>query len=308
MFPRRAAPAQPAPRAPHPSDCNPGAPEQCLCESASVCHDGGPRRTPGPPANDRFLGFWNLPCEALRLPGAAAQPWAHSSPARHPALCPKRWLLALPWGGGARASQPSPGHPLLPASGSQLPPAAPRAPWPRCPPLATESTAPWGGFPCAEAPRPRAQDSDGSSKAKTASAAPLRPRWVWGAWGWSRTPSAPVHAARTPVPASRGWLPLCFRRGEAPAASGAQSAPQGCFHRPAGVALPSAGRTCSASGLGTRAGPHTPAAGRPAPRTVPGISILTLQIAARPEILLLSFRVSDSLAQPAGSITRKTVS
>ena len=125
--------------------------------------------------------------------------------------------------------------------------------------------------------------------------------------GWSRTPSAPVHATRTPVPASRGWLPLCFRRGEAPAASGALSTPQGCFHRPAGVALPSAGRTCSASGLGTRAGPHTPAAGRPAPRTVPGTSILTLQIAARPEILLLSFRISDSLAQPASSITRKTI-
>lgn len=251
-------------------------------------------------------GFWNLPCEPLRLPGAAAQPWAHSlplpdilpsAPSTGCSLCP----------GGVGVPKPRSLHPgQLPAACQGL--TAPTG-HSQCPPPATENTSPWGGNPCAKAPRPRAQDSDGSSKAETASVGsvvPLQPRQVGGAWGWSWTPSAAVHATHT-CGACHSWRPQHFRRGEAPAASGAPSAPQGCFHRPAGVGLTSAGRTCSAGGLGTREDHHTPAAERPEPRTVPGTSILTLRIAARPKILLLSFRINDSLAQPASGISRKTI-
>lgn len=174
--------AQPASRAPHPHTPRTVTwmvPPRSVCVSLPVsATTEGQDGSLVPLLTTDSQGFWNLPCEPLRLPGAAAQPWAHSSPL--PDIlpsAPSAGCSLCPGGGWGCPSLAAftLASLLQPARASQLPPATPSAPRPQCPPPVTENTSPWGRNPCAKAPRPRAQDSDGSSKAETASAASATP-------------------------------------------------------------------------------------------------------------------------------------
>ena len=121
-----------------------------------------------------------------------------------------------------------------------------------------------GGFPCAEAPHPRAQDSDGSSKAKTASAAPPRPCWVGGRLGGGpRRLQHPCMRHTHPCPPPTAGCHCALRRGAC--RLGGTEHPSGLFPPACWCRLAQRGQDALAGGLGTRRGLTHPQQGGQCP-------------------------------------------
>lgn len=167
----------------------------------------------------------------------------------------------------------------------------------------TESTSCWGRYTWAEALLPKhaglrqpLQSRDTASGALRASLCP-----TWGPGGCRAVAGSPpfsaaTHVMHTPTPSSRGWPSPALSDEEMKSAASVvyQALPQGCF------------QTALGQGHGTRTARHTSTAGGQSPGTIPGTSVFTLPIAARPKTVLFSFRIRDSSAQPAHVISRKT--